>query len=292
MSRRHLNRGLAALLGAEGEGAAEALRQAPGLLTVNVDEVFRSPHQARLAIDEDGIEELAASIRAQGLMQPLVVRPRPAGGYELIAGERRWRAAQRAGLDRVAALVAEVDDRRAVAMGLIENMQREDLNPLEEAQGLERLRGEFGLTQQEVADAVGKSRPAVANLMRLLNLAPGARELLRTGALEMGHARALLPLSPEQQEALAGAVAKRGLSTRQTEALARRAARPSPTPEGPRMDADTERLQRQLSERIGARVAISHNAKGKGRVVIEYASLDELEGILERIQGDGGWDGA
>ena len=289
MSRRHLNRGLAALLAAEGAGAAEALRQAPGLLTIHVDEVFRGPHQARLAIDEEGIEELAASIRAQGLMQPLVVRPRSAGGYELIAGERRWRAAQHAGLDRVAALVAEVDDRRAMAMGLIENMQREDLNPLEEAQGLERLRGEFGLTQQEVADAVGKSRPAVANLMRLLNLAPGARELLRTGALEMGHARALLPLPPEQQEALAEAVAKRGLSARQTEALARRAAQPPP--ERPGMDADTERLQRQLSERIGARVAISHNAKGKGRLVIEYASLDELEGILARIQGDGGWDG-
>ena len=289
MSRRHLNRGLAALLGDEGEGAAAAT----GLATINVDEVFRSPHQARLEIGEEGIEELAASIRAQGLMQPLVVRPRPAGGYELIAGERRWRAAQRAGLDRVSALVAEVDDRRAMAMGLIENMQREDLNPLEEAQGLERLRGEFGLTQQEVADAVGKSRPAVANLMRLLNLAPGARERLRTGALEMGHARALLPLPPEQQDALAQAVAQRGLSVRQTEALARRAARPAQAPASPPpADVDTARLQRELSEQLGAPVAISHNAKGKGRVVIEYASLDELEGILERMRGDGGWDAA
>lgn len=295
MSRRRLNRGLSALL-----DSTEASREQPPstghpnmdaaaqrLLAINVEEVFRSPHQPRAAIDDAGIDELAASIRAQGLMQPVIVRPRRLGGYELIAGERRWRAAQRAGLTQVAALVCDVDDRRAMAMALIENMQREDLNPLEEALGLQRLLDEFGLTQQELADAVGKSRPAVANLVRLLKLSTSVRELLRSGELEAGHARALLPLPPSQQEALARAVLGRGLSVRQTERLARRAAAPRQGEAAPLsvVDADTERLQREISERLGAPVAISHTAKGRGKVVIAYTSLDELDGILERLRG-------
>lgn len=299
MSRKRLSRGLSALLDATDSlpvseeeerapsGAATPREGAAGrrLLSVNVEDVFRSPHQPRVAIDEAGLDELAASIRAQGLMQPVVVRPRPLGGFELIAGERRWRAAQRAGLAQLDALVCDVDDRRAMAMALIENMQREDLNPLEEALGLKRLLDEFALTQQALADAVGKSRPAVANLVRLLNLSAGVRELLRDGDLEMGHARALLPLPPPQQEALARAVVARGLSVRQTEQLARRAATPRQEAARPAADADTERLQRELSEQLGAPVAISHTAKGRGKVVIAYASLDELDGILERLRG-------
>lgn len=301
MSRRRLSRGLSALLdAAEGVPAAVEEITEPGaatsgegdagrrLLSVNVEEIFRSPHQPRIAIEEAGLDELAASIRAQGLMQPVVVRPRPLGGFELIAGERRWRAAQRAGLTQLDALVCNVDDRRAMAMALIENMQREDLNPLEEALGLKRLLDEFALTQQALADAVGKSRPAVANLMRLLNLSAGVRELLRSGDLEMGHARALLPLPPPQQEALAQAVVARGLSVRQTEQLARRAAAPHQgqgAAPAAAVDADTARLQRELSEQLGAPVAISHTAKGRGKVVIAYASLDELDGILERLRG-------
>ena len=298
MSRKRLSRGLSALLDAtdslpvsEAEESAAAGAATPRegtagrrLLSVNVEDVFRSPHQPRVAIDEAGLDELAASIRAQGLMQPVVVRPRPLGGFELIAGERRWRAAQRAGLAQLDALVCDVDDRRAMAMALIENMQREDLNPLEEALGLKRLLDEFALTQQALADAVGKSRPAVANLVRLLNLSAGVRELLRDGGLEMGHARALLPLPPPQQEALARAVVARGLSVRQTEQLARRAAAPRQEAARPATDADTERLQREISEQLGAPVAISHTAKGRGKVVIAYASLDELDGILERLR--------
>ncbi len=305
MSRRRLSRGLSALLDApdgspahgadapaaaasgpeEGASSTPTGEAAEGVLSIDVDQVFRSPHQPRLAIDEAGIEELAASIRTQGLMQPVVVRPRSLGGYELIAGERRWRAAQRAGLSQVAALVRDVDDRQAMAMALIENMQREDLNPLEEAQGLQRLLDEFALTQQELADAVGKSRPAVANLVRLLNLSDGARELLQSGELEMGHARALLPLPPPQQDALAREVVARGLSVRQTEQLARRAAAGPRQASAPVVDADTQRLARELSERLGAQVAISHTAKGKGKVVIAYASLGELDALLERLRG-------
>lgn len=298
MSRRRLSRGLSALLDVveslpEGQGEAVPAAGVPGagaeaprrLLSVNVEEVFRSRNQPRLAIAEAGIDELAASIRAQGLMQPLVLRRRAAGGFELIAGERRWRAAQRAGLDQVPALLCDVDDRGAMAMALIENMQREDLNPLEEALALQRLLQEFQLTQQELADAVGKSRPAVANLMRLLNLADGARELLRRGVLEMGHARALVPLPRPQQEALARDIAARGLSVRQAEQLARRAAA-GPRERAPAaLDGDTERLQRELGERLGAPVAISHTAKGRGKVVISYASLAELDALVGRLRG-------
>ena len=259
--------------------------QTPGFQEVGVDEVYRSPHQPRVHIPDEGIEELAASIESQGLMQPIVVRPRSGGGYELIAGERRWRAAQKAGVDRIAAIVREADDSQAMAMGLIENIQREALTPLEEALGLRRLLEEFDMTHEEVAAAVGKSRPAVSNLLRLLDLGDVARELLQSGAIEMGHARALLPLDEVTQARIARLAAEKELSVRQTEAMARRAqAEPAASTRTPVRDPDTLRLERELSDKLGAPVAISHSAKGKGKVVISYTNLDELDGILEHLR--------
>ncbi|MXY55809.1 MAG: ParB/RepB/Spo0J family partition protein, partial [Gammaproteobacteria bacterium] len=201
--------------------------------------------------------------------------------YEIVAGERRWRAAQRAGLDTVPALVRELDDRQAIAIALIENIQREDLNPLEEAAALKRLLAEHDMTHEQVADAVGRSRTAVSNLLRLLNLAPGVREMIDSGELEMGHARALLALPTDEQAAAGREVAKRSLSVRQTEALVKRLLSGSP-PE-PVPDPDTRRLERSASEHLGAPVSITSNSKGKGRVVIRYSSLDELDGILARM---------
>ena len=280
--RRGLGRGLEALLGDATVTQHTAAPDGDGASTAAVDEIWRSPFQPRRWIDDEGIEELAASIRSQGLLQPVVVRPRAAGGFELIAGERRWRAAQRAGLERVPVVVRDVDDRGALAMALIENVQREDLNPIEEAQGLERLRQEFELTQEQVAEAVGKSRPAVANLLRLLNLPEAVRELLAQGDLEMGHARALLALPVEDQEPMARVVVKGQLSVRQTEALVRRAAK-KPEPRPTAVDPDIRRLEIRLSEKLGAGVSINHTRKGGGKVVISYASLDELDGILSRL---------
>ena len=268
-----------------GARAETPVARTPGFEEVGVDEVYRSPHQPRVHIPEEGIEELAASIESQGVMQPIMVRPRPAGGYELIAGERRWRAAQKAGVDRIPAIIRQADDREAMAMALIENIQREALTPLEEALGLRRLLREFDMTHEEVAAAVGKSRPAVSNLLRLLDLGDVARELLQSGAIEMGHARALLPLDEMTQARIARLAAEKGLSVRQTETLARRAqAGPTPSATPPTRDPDTLRLERELSDRLGAPVAISHTAKGKGKVVISYTNLDELDGILERLR--------
>lgn len=289
MSRKRLGRGLDALL-----SAADAVAEAPAPGTpaneVAIDDVVRSRYQPRREFAEESLQELAASIRAQGLMQPIVVRPRPQGGYELIAGERRWRAARIAGLTHIAAIVREVSDEQASAMALIENIQREDLSPLEEAYALQRLRDEFELTQQEVADAVGKSRVAVANLLRLLNLAPPVRDLLASGAIEMGHARALLALSPLDQERLAREVANKHLSVRQTEALVRqwqeRGARSGAAARRtqPVRDPDTVRLEQELSDRIGAPVSIAHGGSGGGKLIISYTSLDELEGILKHLR--------
>jgi ParB family chromosome partitioning protein len=223
-----------------------------------------------------------------------VVRPRPQGGYELIAGERRWRAAQMAGLTRIAAVVRDVSDEQASAMALIENIQREDLNPLEEAFALQRLKEEFELTQQQVADAVGKSRVAVTNLLRLLNLAPAVRELLQRSAIEMGHARALLALPAMDQERLAFEVAAKHLSVRQTETLVRQwQEREASAGAGHRAasrrraaskDPDTLRLEQELSDKVGAPVSISHGNAGGGQLVISYSTLDELEGILKHLR--------
>ena len=247
-----------------------------------IDQLHRNPNQPRARIRSEGIDDLAQSIRAQGVIEPLVVRPRAAGGYEIIAGERRWRAAERAGLGSVPVVVRAVDDRQAMAMALIENIQREDLGPLEEARALHALLSEYDLTHGELAAAVGKSRTAVTNMLRLLKLGRRASDLLDSGALEMGHARALLPLPETDQDAVAARIAATGLSVRQTEALVKRmlAAAGRPPRRGP--DPDTRRLERHLSERLGARTTIS-GAGGKGRIVIRYGSLDELEGVLARM---------
>ncbi|MDR2213329.1 MAG: ParB/RepB/Spo0J family partition protein [Pseudomonadales bacterium] len=259
-----------------------ALRQLP------VEFIRPGKYQPRLDIRPDALEELAASIKNQGVMQPIVVRLIGLNNYEIIAGERRWRACQLAGLGTIPALIRDVPDETAIAMALIENIQREDLNPIEEAVALKRLQDEFELTQQEVADAVGKSRTAVANLLRLMSLQAEVRTFLEHGDLEMGHARALLSLDAAEQNQAARTVIARNLSVRQTEALVRRqlaenqrGAEPLRTEE---IDPDIRSLQDELAERLGAEVLIEHSAKGKGRLVLKYGSLDQLDGILARIR--------
>ncbi len=288
MSRKRLGRGLDALLSsAAGDGDENAQVTSSNLGELKISDIVRGRYQPRREFEQGALDELAASIRAQGVMQPIVVRPKPQGGYELIAGERRWRAAQQAGLEKIPAVIKEVSDEQASAMALIENIQREDLNPLEEAQALERLREEFSLTQQQVAEAVGKSRVAVTNLLRLLNLSAGVRNLLSAGDIEMGHARALLSLSPLDQERAAAEVVERQLSVRQTEALVRNMqsgdSQPAKKPAALK-DSDTQRLERELSDRLGAEVQISHDGNGRGKLTIGYGSLEQLDGVLRHIK--------
>ncbi|MFB4203864.1 ParB/RepB/Spo0J family partition protein [Arhodomonas sp. KWT2] len=284
--RRGLGRGLDALLGGMPENADEAEAQAARgeLRKLPVDLIQRGRYQPRTEFDPAALQELADSIRAQGVVQPVVVRPLPEERFELIAGERRWRAAQLAGLTEIPALVRDVPDDTAIAVALIENIQREDLNPLEEATALKRLTEEFGMTHQGVADAVGRSRASVSNLLRLLELAPEVKTLIGERRLEMGHARALLGLPMADQARIAQQVAEKGLSVRETEALVRRYTEGTPRRETPAPDPNIRRLQDDLSGRLGASVAIRHGRSGKGRVVIEYNSLDELDGILEHIR--------
>ena len=291
MSGKRLGRGLDALLARPERTvviASEPHTSVSGIQRmVAVHEVYRSPYQPRRYFDEAALAELAESLKHQGLLQPIVVRERVAGGYELIAGERRWRAAQLAQIDSIPALVRQASDREASAMALIENIQREDLKPLEEAQALVRLREEFGLTHEQVADSVGKSRTAVTNLMRLLNLASGTRRLLEEGALEAGHARALLGLPPDLQESAAREIVAKQMSVRQAEALAKRLLEPKTAKAGARggeKDADTRALERELTERVGAPVTIDHEKSGKGQLVIRYNTLDELQGVLEHLR--------
>ncbi|MBS1224428.1 MAG: chromosome partitioning protein ParB [Proteobacteria bacterium] len=283
-----LGRGLDALLGAGGaarsatppDPAVETLQQ----LSVNC--IQRGRYQPRQDLREDTLRELAESIRAQGVVQPVVVRPVGEGRYELIAGERRWRAAQLAELREVPAVIREVSDQAAIAMALIENIQREDLNPLEEAAALQRLIAEFNLTHQQAAEAVGRSRAAVSNLLRLLELTEEVQRLVRERKLDMGHARALLPLPPPLQREAARQVLLRGLSARETEDLARRLQQtPSiPAPVAKPLDPNLRLLQEDLSDRLGARVSVRHATSGKGCVMIHYNSLDELDGILSRVK--------
>ena len=282
--RKSLGKGLDALLPEAllPETLEGASASGGGLSELAVDVVYRSPFQPRRRINEERIEELAASIRAQGLLEPIIVRPRAEGGYEIVAGERRWRAAQRAGLASVPALVRDLDDRRAMAVALIENIQREDLNPLEEAVALKRLQDEYDMTHEAIAAAVGRTRPAVSNLLRLLNLAPGVRRMIDDGELEMGHARALLALPVDEQVAAGRDIVRRSLSVRQTEALVKRLLSGDPGSE-PDADPDTRRLERSTSDHLGAPVTITANDKGRGRIVIRYSSLDELDGILVRM---------
>ncbi len=279
--RRGLGRGLDALLG--NAAAARATRPAGDLRDLPLEQIRPGRFQPRTGMDRDKLQELADSIEAQGVVQPIVVRPVGGGEYEIIAGERRWRAAQIAGLDRVPALVRDVPDQATVAMALIENIQRENLNPLEESGALKRLIDEFDLTHEQAAKAVGRSRAAVSNLLRLQELEAPVKELVDRRELEMGHARALLALSGGNQVQLARRVALRGLSVRQTEAAVRRLLKPA-RPERPASrDPDVRRLEDELTERLCARVTVKHGRGGKGQLVIRYNSLDELDGILERI---------
>jgi ParB family chromosome partitioning protein len=291
--RTGLGRGLEALLGDAG-APVKPVQTEPreGLRLIPVELLQRGQYQPRQDMREEALEDLARSIKAQGLVQPIVVRPLPtgtAGGetrYEIIAGERRWRAAQIAGLAAVPAVVRQIPDSAVIAQSLIENIQRENLNPLEEAQAIQRLLGEFQLTHQEAADAIGRSRAAVSNLLRLLDLGDQARSLLRSGELEMGHARALLALAdPRMQGEVAALVARKGLSVRETEALVRRVLEGGGRQkEPPPVDPDVRRLENELSDRLGARVAIQHGARGRGKLVVSYNSLDELDGIIAHIQ--------
>jgi len=272
-----LGRGLDALLG-EGETA-----DGERLLTLPVESLVPGKYQPRTRMNAEALAELADSIKSQGLMQPILARPIPGGRYEIIAGERRWRASQLAGLTRVPVLVRDVPDEVALKMALIENIQRENLNPLEEALGIHRLIQEFSMTHQTAAEAVGRSRVAVTNLLRLLNLAKPVQSLLMNGDLDMGHARALLPLTHAKQVDSAHEVVKRGLSVREAERLVTRVLNPQEKKVVSR-DRDVARLEEDLSEKLGAGVRISANRKGAGRLSIEFASLDQLDELLRRIR--------
>ena len=278
--KRGLGRGLDALLPKK----AELAPPKTGLEEIPIEFIQPGKYQPRVYFAEESIAELSDSIKAQGIIQPIVLRPIANDRYEIIAGERRWRAAQLAGLAKVPAVIRTVDDDSALAMSLIENIQREDLNPLEEATALQRLIDDFQFTHQEVADAVGKSRSAVTNTLRLTQLSPPVAEMLVAGDLEMGHARALLTLEAKEQVVVAKQVVARGLNVRQTEELIRAARKVAV--DGPvklAQDADTKRLEQNLGQTLGQPVQIKHSRKGAGKLVISYSSLDELDGILSKM---------
>jgi len=275
-----LGRGLDALLGAD---TAAAPRDA--LATLPVGRIRPGKYQPRTRMDQQALAELAASIRSQGLMQPLLVRPIDRDRYELIAGERRWRAAQMAGLEEVPVLVRDVPDEAALALSLIENIQRENLNPIEEAAGLQRLIDEFGMTHEQAADAVGRSRTATTNLLRLLKLARPVQDMVMEGAIDMGHARALLALDGARQIEAAHRIAAKGLSVRDTEALVQSLARGRTGARRPaRADRDLARLEEELSAALGTTVEIRPSKKGSGKVLVHYASLDHLDELLKRLR--------
>ena len=293
--KKRLGRGLDALLSkpAAATVSAEPASRPDGdaLRDIPVELLQRGQYQPRVDMRQDTLEDLAASIKAQGVVQPIVVRPIASSGgekrYEIIAGERRWRAAQLAGLGEVPAVVREIPDEAAIAMALIENIQRENLNPLEEARALDRLIREFGLTHAEAAQAVGRSRASVSNLLRLQDLSDKVKPMLEDRQLEMGHARALLSIqNPTQQLDAARQVVKKGLSVRETERLVRRMLEggKKPARKAPAPSADVRRLEIEVSEKLGAKVSVQHTAKGAGKLVISYNSLDELDGILKHIK--------
>lgn len=275
-----LGRGLDALLAGNGDGVAAG----ESLQNLNIALLQPGKYQPRTRMDKESLEELAESIKAQGVMQPVLVRPVSAGRYEIIAGERRWRAAQMAGLAEVPALIREVADEAALAMSLIENIQREDLNPLEEALGIQRLIKEFGMTHQAAGQALGSSRSAVSNLLRLLNLPPMAQELMMQGKIDMGHGRALLALPPARQIATANLVAHKQLSVRETERLVARELAAPEKKTKPRANRDILRLQEEVAQKLGANVTIKPGKKGTGTVVIHYTSLEQLDGILAHLR--------
>ena len=289
--KRKLNRGLDALLGtdltkkaAAGTTDASTTSQSDGdLRQLPLEFLQRGKYQPRIDFDEAALQELADSIKAQGVMQPIVVRSIGADRYEIVAGERRWRASQLAALDTIPAIVRDISDETAIAMALIENIQRENLNPLEEARALKRLQTEFDLSQQEVATAVGKSRPVMANLLRLLSLEREVSEMLEHGRIDAGHGKVLLALDGGDQVRAARKVVDSKLSVRQTEALVKAMLAPAVDTAPQRKDPDIDRLERQLSERFGTKVVIE-NKNGRGKLVIQYSDLDVLDGILNRIQ--------
>ncbi len=295
--KKRLGRGLDALLSKPANKAATASNDGPvtseeSLRHIPVELLQRGQYQPRVDMRQDSLEDLANSIRAQGVVQPIVARPISGKGkeqrYEIVAGERRWRAAQLAGLAEIPAVVREIPDEAAIAMALIENIQRENLNPLEEASALDRLIREFKLTHAEAAQAVGRSRASVSNLLRLQDLAEKVKPLLEDRQIEMGHARALLGIaSATQQLDAARQVIRKGLSVRETERLVKRMLegdKPKPAKIAPSKSADIRRLETEVSEKLGAKVSLDHGAKGSGKLVISYNSLDELDGILKHIK--------
>ena len=284
MKKKRLGRGLGSLIGNLDDLTAEAGGDRTGLTEIDIDRVQRGKYQPRQVFDQESLKELADSIRVQGIVQPVVVRAE-GSHFELVAGERRWRAAQLAGLQKVPAVIRELDTKSAAAIGLIENIQREDLNPLEQAQAFSRLIEEFDLTHQQVADSVGRSRAAVSNLLRLLDLAEPVKQQINKGLLDMGHARALLALIRHDQIEIAKLVVNRGLSVRETELLVKRKLAAANTvkvkPKAP--DPDIKRLENQISEKLGANVKIKPGKKGSGQLVISFHSTAELDGILEHL---------
>ncbi|NNF68005.1 MAG: ParB/RepB/Spo0J family partition protein [Gammaproteobacteria bacterium] len=290
--KRGLGRDLAALLGTSG-AASETVTNEPAaargdsLKNLPLDILQRGQYQPRDDMRTESLDDLASSIKAQGVVQPIVVRPLPGGGetrYEIIAGERRWRAAQIAGLDVIPAVIRNVPDEAAVAMSLIENIQRENLNPMEESRALHRLIAEFDMTHEQAAEAVGRSRSAVSNLLRLLELDESVRAMVEGREIEMGHARALLGLPDSRQLEIARRVAREGMSVRETERLVKQLNRPKKPKAAPKTDPNVRALETDLSEKLGAKVSLQQTGKGKGRLVIPYNSLDELEGIIEHIK--------
>jgi ParB family transcriptional regulator, chromosome partitioning protein len=299
--KKRLGRGLDALLSkpspapeaGAGSSTAAADSNADNLRNIPIEHLQRGEYQPRVDMRQDTLEDLARSIEAQGVIQPIVVRPIGNGSngqprYEIIAGERRWRAAQLAQLDEIPAIVKQIPDEAAIAMALIENIQREDLNPLEEARALERLISEFELTHQEAATAVGRSRASVSNLLRLMDLSDKVKPMLESREIEMGHARALLSLSSATQQLdAARQVVKKKLSVRDTEALVRRMLSDKPAKKVAKAqtaNADIRRLETEITDKLGARVRIDHTAKGNGKLIIDYNNLDELDGILKHIK--------
>lgn len=290
--KRGLGRGLEALLGPKAaETPPPEAQPGEALRTLPVQQLQPGKYQPRMQMDAAKLTELAESIKAQGVIQPIVVRELSPGKFEIVAGERRWRASQEAGLAEVPVVVRELDDRTVIAMALIENIQREDLNPLEEAQSLQRLINEFSLTHAEAAEAVGRSRAAVSNLLRLLELPPAIRALLEARRLEMGHARALLTLSPDLASKLASDAAEQGWSVREVEHRAQQFAagkvpvtgkKAKPAKAAPQPDIAS--LETELSETLGTRVTIAHGRGGKGKLIIQYTDLDTLDGVLERLR--------
>ncbi len=288
--KRGLGRGLDALLtsnqqNSERQSSEQVSEEAKGeLQKLPIEQLKPGRYQPRKDMSPEALEDLAASVKAQGIIQPIVVRPTAKDEYEIIAGERRWRAAQLAKLDMVPCLVKKVPDEAAVAIALIENIQREDLNAMEEATALQRLLDEFQMTHQDVAQAVGKSRTTVTNLLRLNNLEDGVKVLLERGDIELGHAKLLLALQGEQQADVAQQIVAKDMTVRDAEKLVRRTIDPPKQPEKPEPDANIEHLETKLSETLGAKVQINHGRKGKGKLVINYTSLDELDGILTHIK--------